>query len=1221
MPVTIFCQNMKCRSHIIFFSVLLFCSRITAQPADGILAGRYTAQNGLSGNEVIKTLKDAKGYLWVVTHNGISRFDGKTFKNFTHIPTDSTSLRSIWVTDLVLDHDNIIWASTEWGLCYFDERENRFRYIHPKEDISILYKAPLLVDRTGMLWLAAENGLFSINTRSKKYTLTSLTRIADPQCMTADGRGNIIIGTRGDGIYQYNPARVSYKKLQYEVISPGSHIMSFLNYGSSIWAATEEGMLEIRNDDTAYLFAPGSTTSGTSSVKPLISAAAFQADGQTYFFCGTYDKKIALFNADKKIFTGYWAYNDDPSDKPALVYHIYMEEGTAWLSAQTGLYRVKTGRQYSRFMPLKDKSAIGSAYSVQSILPDRNNPDICWILSEQDNGTLLQYHIPQQRLLKKTAGKSAIPITGLNYGELLQDQSGRLYSFIDHYINIYSPSGDHLKKIKSDRFINCAAFDKEGNAWLGTAEGIACLQLSTMTLRYYDCGFTGTDVERRSLTQAFATSGLVCTDKKNIWLSSTKYGLFRFNKETLQFIPYRQPFSDPYSTLNRCSSLLQKNDTLWTGTMAGLTAFIPATEKFINLNITNGLKSAYVYSICCDATGIIWGRGNQGLFYYEPANGKFTNYILPDSYNDAYFLQNVFAWGNQCVLGLSGGFTVYTPRPQGPAPIQAIFRGIQAENKPVIPAGNSSEVPFLSLLHEQNDIRIDFTAINFSEETVTYRYLLEGLDKNWVDLDEKNQVNFSNLAPGDYTFKVQARLGEDSWGPVKNIISIQIKAAWWQTFAFRIAAVLALAGLITWLYILRIRQLKKRQQEKSKIQQLQLEQYKQELESEQITSFFSSSLVGKESIQDVLTDVAKNLIGKLGFEDCMIYLWNADKSKLIQFAGHGIKGAIENSADKEKYHIPAGKGIIGASVSQKQPLLINDTSADSRYISADGILRQSELCVPVMTDDEVTGAINIEHSTKGFFNRHHVQMVSTIATLVANKIKAIESSSALYQKQLELSETSRQLAEREVAMLRSQMNPHFIFNSLNSIQKYIWENKEEDAAEYLASFAKLMRSILENSRHEFITLQKETEFLKLYIELEHRRSNNSFNYSITLDESLDPAHILIPPLLLQPFIENAIWHGLNKKQGKGNLLVSMRQVNGQLECIVDDDGAGRPAVQDIAPPRKSLGISITRQRIERLMETTHQLASVTISDKINNGIAAGTTVTVILPMQTDNNHA
>ena len=131
------------------------------------------------------------------------------------------------------------------------------------------------------------------------------------------------------------------------------------------------------------------------------------------------------------------------------------------------------------------------------------------------------------------------------------------------------------------------------------------------------------------------------------------------------------------------------------------------------------------------------------------------------------------------------------------------------------------------------------------------------------------------------------------------------------------------------------------------------------------------------------------------------------------------------------------------------------------------------------------------------------------------------------------------MAELEMKALRSQMNPHFIFNSLNSIQKYIWENRKEDASEYLIKFARLIRLVLENSLHTSVKLSDELAALRLYIEMEHRRNNQKFDYSIIVNDNIDEDKTYISPLLLQPYIENAIWHGLSQKEGRGKLNVAI----------------------------------------------------------------------------------
>ncbi|HUR30315.1 MAG TPA: histidine kinase [Saprospiraceae bacterium] len=238
--------------------------------------------------------------------------------------------------------------------------------------------------------------------------------------------------------------------------------------------------------------------------------------------------------------------------------------------------------------------------------------------------------------------------------------------------------------------------------------------------------------------------------------------------------------------------------------------------------------------------------------------------------------------------------------------------------------------------------------------------------------------------------------------------------------------------------------------------------------------------------------------------------------------------------------------------------------------------------------------------------------VTLVIILAKKQIKKIREEERIK------TETNKMVAELETKLLRSQMNPHFIFNSLNSIQKYIWENKEEDAAEYLARFAKLIRAILENSRKEFISLKEELDVLKLYIDLEHRRSNGKFDYLIKVADDLRLEELMLPPLLLQPYVENAIWHGVNKKADHGNIKINISQKTDLLEIIIDDDGVGRqrniPATNGASHEKTSMGTDITQQRITHL-QTKSVGTGVQIVDKEIEGIPAGTTVILTVPVK------
>ena len=152
---------------------------------------------------------------------------------------------------------------------------------------------------------------------------------------------------------------------------------------------------------------------------------------------------------------------------------------------------------------------------------------------------------------------------------------------------------------------------------------------------------------------------------------------------------------------------------------------------------------------------------------------------------------------------------------------------------------------------------------------------------------------------------------------------------------------------------------------------------------------------------------------------------------------------------------------------------------------------------------------------------------------------------------------NKQIAEIRMIALRAQMNPHFIFNSLNSIQHFITTQEKEEALNYLSKFSKLIRKILENSRENTVSISNELQLLELYIQLEQLRFSNKFDYHITVDEKIDMENTEIPPLLIQPYIENAILHGLINKNGKGDLWLSLERNNGFLNCKIEDNGIGR----------------------------------------------------------------
>jgi tetratricopeptide (TPR) repeat protein len=204
--------------------------------------------------------------------------------------------------------------------------------------------------------------------------------------------------------------------------------------------------------------------------------------------------------------------------------------------------------------------------------------------------------------------------------------------------------------------------------------------------------------------------------------------------------------------------------------------------------------------------------------------------------------------------------------------------------------------------------------------------------------------------------------------------------------------------------------------------------------------------------------------------------------------------------------------------------------------------------------------------------------------------------------------------ELEVQALRSQMNPHFIFNCLNAINRFILSHETEAAADYLTKFSRLMRMIMNHSRHATVTLAEEIDLLKLYLDMERLRFRDAFDYSIEIPPDLDAGEVWIPPLLLQPFVENAIWHGLMHKEGRGRLSITMGLSGQVLTCVIRDDGVGRKKAALLksksAEIHKSMGMQITAERMALLTGAGMEEPFFTIRDLHDAGCASGTEVTL-----------
>lgn len=222
----------------------------------------------------------------------------------------------------------------------------------------------------------------------------------------------------------------------------------------------------------------------------------------------------------------------------------------------------------------------------------------------------------------------------------------------------------------------------------------------------------------------------------------------------------------------------------------------------------------------------------------------------------------------------------------------------------------------------------------------------------------------------------------------------------------------------------------------------------------------------------------------------------------------------------------------------------------------------------------------------------------------------ISSGFIFYRKKQE-AEYNAQLSTSKLQSLRAQMNPHFIFNTLNSINDFILKNEKQSASNYLAKFANITRNILENTEQEEVSLSEEIEFLNNYITLEQQRLQHNFTFTIQTDSNINLDATLLPPSILQPFIENSIWHGLSSKED-GQLTINFSKTKENLRCIITDNGVGLLKDKETTS-QKSFGLENVKNRLNLLNKAKNTNAHF----KIYNNEKEGVTVEVLLPLSID----
>ena len=1209
------CNN---RLVILFVFAFFVATPIKAQQPFSYSFQHISQPNGLLHNEVLSITQDGKGFIWIATRNGLQRYDGSRFIYYPEMlsnPAEGLTPGAEICTD---KKENLLWITNDVLLEKMELGKNLFTVYDDEKilnDPSFIFTAYRGVNNEK--WLLSQHAFYHYDSINKKYITqrynTLSVNIHKNSFITTDSTTNNTWVASGKKIFLFDKKS---KKVFSENFNPFNHpLLQKSLYGDkgknvrfvmtdsrqNIWVTTWADML-YKYDETTKKVSSYSLSAikvkeqvnNNPGTSPLINCLLEDDNGTIW--AGTEHAGLLRYNTAKDNFD-YCVAQKKNSEGIRYDYKIFNlfqdKEQNIWIGTDKGISIFNPYQQNFKSIRHQEDNLLSINKSEIISFIQTANGDM--FTGTWGGGIAVydsSFHFKRNIFFNDEPDKNKVWSFQQADDKILW--IGCQHGFLLHY-NIFTGATKtlHPPEMESST-IRCMEKDNMGNVWFGLHNGriVKWDKQRQVFLKSND-----------SLKKPVAVKNIFIDKSQRCWVS-TEEGFKEFNFEKRRYSNTWLPDRNNISALpaKSCQGIEEYNDsTLLIGTIyGGLIFFNKRTKVFSSASTVDELLHHTIYALKKDTAGCIWFTTDYGLCKYNPVNNKVVPFIMEPGIINSSFVANKFYTlkdGQWLTFTITEAIS-FLPKKleqQNNKKTTIEITGFKIFDNPLFIDSLLYENKPVRLSYKENFFTIEFAALNFSGiHQTNYYYRLNGIDKDWVSGGVKHVASYTGLQPGKYSFDVKA---EDvgSSGETTSF-KIIITPPFWKRWWF-IAFITFCIGSLIYLFVKwREKNIKLIAAEKLKVQQLSAEQYKNKLELEQIINYFSSSLIDKNTVDEVLWDVAKNLIGRLGFVDCIIYLWNDDKTKMIEKAGFGPKGSIEE-INQRPFDVLPGQGVVGYVIQAKEPVLISDTSKDNRY-RPDEIVRLSEITVPIIYNKELIGIIDSEHHKKNFYTPQHLQILITIATLMANKIKSIEAEQLLQRNYIEMYSMNEQLLKAKLEALRAQMNPHFIFNCLTSIDNLIQMDEKEKATLYLSKFAKLIRSILENATNNTVPCWKDMETLKLYLELEELRWDKKFSYHLIIAEEILNGDYKVPPLIIQPFVENAIHHGLlNKIEGTKELLIHVSVVNNHIHYLIKDNGVGRAKANEYKqlnkPSHQSMGMQITTDRINLFNQNKNGFVKIT----------------------------
>jgi len=770
---------------------------------------RYNINNGLSNNSINCILQSNDNFLWIATKDGLNRFDGQFFKVFKSDPSDSLSLPENYVMSLLESSDNTFYIGT-WGrgLCIFDPKMESFKRINYSASENNYIQA-LFEDSKKNIWYGTTtSGLSKYNPSTGKITTYSKNLNSFPDnnitYILEDKNKMLWVATWNSGLVQFDP-------------EAGKVINHFIHNIKDETSISDNGVwyLYIDSDETILL----STFKGVDRLNPITNKSikltyelpelnainnstirlAFK-DSENRLWIGTYDY-VGLFlvefeEAKRRHFYFRNEEDDIKSVSSSRIRWVYEDrKGNLWVGTEDGLNKLPFRNNFIQYrhLPLRKTSISGRV--VSTIFQGKDAT--LWV--GYGGSGFDKIDLNTNNIVHYLNNNSNNSLSNNDVITIFEDRFGTVWiGTMDGGLNKYDKKSNRFTRYLFNKnkeygiasnWVQQVIETNEGELLIGTNEGLQIFDRDEQLFYPFAPTLSDSSV---LLPLNVSVNSLFEDSRHSLWIGTWLDGLFKYNQKTKKYSHFYPDNRDNYSVSSSKITAINEDHfgNIWIATHSGgVNKYDIKENKFYRFTTKNGLPNDVTFGIHEDTKGFIWISTMKGLARFNPITENFRIFDVNDGLIDDQFNWRASFVGHDGSFYFGGinGFIKFIPNEikfdSIPPPIA--ITSFKIFNKEVILPQSLSATKSIDLNYDQNFFSFEFSALDLEPNYKhSFKFMLEGIDPDWVDANGRTESFYTDIKPGEYKFLVKAANSDNIWSNPKAIV-IKIYPAWWTTWWFR----------------------------------------------------------------------------------------------------------------------------------------------------------------------------------------------------------------------------------------------------------------------------------------------------------------------------------------------------------------------------------------------------------------------------------------------------